>query len=272
MFHLAAYKYAAAAAQVLVDVPAVTDTIISIRNNHLIVTDPFNLVMAYGLGSTLSELRANWPTLNSYGYHQFWPFDSQGTTASVVPDRPALIDYWSQPLTVPQDEELAIQASMSPGTTEADTLFLWLANPGHQLTLPSGVQRITLKATCAYTPGAAYTWTGAQPLTFETTFRGGWYVVVGLNFEDPNTLACRLIFPKGTPYAGRILRPGCLSQNSYANRPDPRFMGRVGPWGTFNSFELPYAEFLSVNTSAHTADMRFDVIYLGDTQAAPQGY
>lgn len=271
MFHLLAYKYSAASTQTLVDVPIVADTIISNRNSHAILTDPFNLVMAYGLGSVLTELRANWPTLNAYGYHQFWPLDQQGTTAPVVPDRPALIDYWSQPMVVPLDEELAIQASMNPATTEVDTLFLWLATPNHQLTLPTGVQRLTIKWTASYTPGTAYTWTGVETMTFETTFRGGWYVVVGLSFEDPKALCGRLIFPKGTPYAGRVLRPGCLGMNAYGNRPAERFMGRVGPWGAFNSFELPGIEFLTTDTSAHTTDGRMDVIYMGDGPA-PTGY
>ena len=271
MFHLVAYKYASSGSQTLVDTPAVTDTVLTTRNNHFIITDPFNLVMAYGLGSTISELRANWPTLNAYGYHQFWPYDLQGTTLSTVPDRPALIDYWSQPLVVPEDEELAIQTSMNPGSTENDVLALWLATPNHQLVLPSGIQRLTIKATYSITPGTAYAWSGANQLTFETTFRGGWYAVVGMNVEDPNTLLARLIFPKATMYAGRVLRPGCLVQNAYGNRPDPRFMGKVGPWGFFNSFEQPQIEILSVNTSAHTGDCRFDVVYLGDG-APPSGY
>jgi hypothetical protein len=268
-FHLCAAHLAATGANTLAQMPAVTDTVLTTRNSDFIVTDPFNLVMAYGLGSVMTELRANWPTLNTYGYHQFWPFDLQGTTLPTVPDRPALIDYWSQPLVVPLDEQLDIQVSDNPATTEHDVLAMWLATPSHSLVLPSGVQRLTLKATYSITPGTIYTWTGAQTLTFETTFKGGWYAIVGMNVEDPGTLFARLIFPVGQAYQGRILRPGCIVQQAYGNRPDPRFMGRLGLYGYFNSFEQPYIEIFSTTTSAHTGDCRFDVIYMGPGQSAP---
>lgn len=264
MFHTVAYHLAAGSAQTLATVPAVTEPVLTTRNNNFILTDPFNLAMAYGLGSVITELRANFPTLNAYGFHEFWPIDEQGTTLSTVPDRPAIIDYWRQPLKLPTDEELNIQVSCTPGTTEHDVLLMWLATPNHQFTIPSGVQRLTIKATYSITPAAIYTWTGGNAMTFTTNFRGGWYVVVGLAVEDPGVIAARLIFPKNTPYNGRVLRPGCLVQQSYANRPAPQFMGQIGVYGFFNSFETPQIELLSTTTGAHTGDVRLDLVYMGD--------
>lgn len=271
MFHVAVCETKFSSAATLAQLTALTDTVLTTRGNDLIATDDFRLGLAYGLGSSITELRANWPTLNAYGYHQFHKYDIQGTTDPLPPDLPALIDYMSQPIVVPKDEQLDIQISNSPGTTEQDLLALWLFTPGHQLTIPTGVQRIALRATYTFTPGTAYVWSGAQDLTFETTFRGGWYYVVGMDVIDPHALVARLIFPKNTPYNGRVLRPGCIVRQTTTTRPADRFMGRLGVYGFFNSFELPYIEIVSTNASAHTSiPCVFDVVYMGDSAVPGQ--
>lgn len=263
MFHTLAYTGNFAGTQTLANLPAITDTIITSRSNDYIVTDDFRLGLAYGLGSTLSELRFNWPSLISYGYHQIYEYDLQGTTAALVPDRPALVDYLSSPIKIPLDEQLDVQASVAAATTEQAYLLLWIFTPDHQFTVPTGVQRLTLRATYAFTPGTANVWSGAQALTFETTFKGGWYSVVGMDVKDATSIAARLIFPKARTYNGRALRPGCLCRTTQANRAPERFMGKLGVFGVFNSFELPAIEVLPSTTAAKTGVCAFDVVYMG---------
>lgn len=267
MIHLAAYSGNFASTTTLGNLPAVTDTILTTRNNDFIVTDDFRLGLAYGLGSTITELRFNWPTLNAYGFHQIYEYDYQGTTIPLPPDRPALIDYISQPMVVPKDEQLDVQITNAPATTEQDTLLVWLFTPNHSYAIPAGIQRLTIRATYAFTPAAAYAWSGAQVLTFETTFRGGWYYIVGMDVFDAKGVAARLIFPKGTPYNGRVLRPGVICRSVISNRSAERFIGRLGVFGFFNSFEQPYIEVLANAASALAGKCAFDVVYAGDGSA-----
>lgn len=270
MFHTLAYTANFAATTTLGNLPAITDTVFQSRNNDYIMVDDFRLGLAYGLGATITELRFNWPSLIGFGYHQVYEYDYNGTTVSLPPDRPALVDYLSQPIIVPKDEQLDVQVTNAPGTTEQNTLLLTLFTPMHQFSIPTGVQRLTIRATYAFTPGAAYVWSGAQALTFETTFRGGWYQVVGLDVKDATSIAARLIFPKGTPYSGRILRPGVITRTSLGNRAADRFMGRLGVFGFFHSLELPYIEVLPSSTAAKAGTCAFDVVYMGDG-APPAG-
>lgn len=266
MFHMVAYTENYSSATTLSQLAGITDTVLTERNNDYIITDPFNLGLVYGLGATITELQFNWPTYNSYGYHQIYEYDYNGTTESLPPDRPALVDYLSSPMVVPTNEQLDIQVSNSPGTTEQNTLLLWLFTPGHSFTLPTGIMRLTLRATISYTPATAYVWSGAQTLTFETTFKGGWYAVVGLDCMSNHQICARLIFPKSQLYNGRALRPGCICRSSLGNRAAERFIGRLGCWGYFNSFEQPYIEFLPSTTGAKTGTVAMDVIYLGNTE------
>ena len=270
MFHTIAYSQNYTAAQTLAQLNAVADTVLTTRSNDFIVTDDFRLGLAYGLGSSTTELRFNWPTYIAYGYHQLYQFDYQGTTNPVPPDRPALIDYLSQPMVVPKDEQLDIQVSnAAPVGGELNYVLLWLFTPAHAFTIPNGIQRLSIRATFSFTPGAVSAWSGGQVLTFETTFRGGWYAVVGLDVKETTSVAARLIFPKGSPYNGRILRPGVLCRTAVANRAPERFMGRLGTYGTFHSFELPQIEILPGTTAAKSGVCVFDVVYLGDGPAPP---
>jgi hypothetical protein len=263
VFHTIAYTANYAAPQTLANLPAITDTIITARSNDYIVTDDFRLGLAYGLGSTITELRFNWPSLLSYGFHEIYQYDYQGTTLPLPPDRPALVDYLSAPIKLPLDEQLDVQISNSPGTTEQDYLALWLFTPDHQFTVPSGLQRLTIRFTYAFTPGTANVWSGAQAITFTNTFKGGWYAIVGADVKDATSILFRFIFPKARLYQGRALRPGGICRTSLGNRPDPRFYGKLGTWGTFNSFETPSIEVLPSSTAAKAGVGALDVVYLG---------
>lgn len=269
MFHTVAYSAVTAQAAALADLPAVSDTILTVRNSHLIFTDDFLLRLAYGLGSSQTLMRFNTPTLNAYFRHQLWPFDFGGATPGVVPDRPAIIDYGDMPIKMPENEEIAIEVSNASGVGgERNSVFLWLFTADHQFAVPKGIFRGTARATYSITPAAAGAWSGASAFTFAENLRGGWYSVVGFNVFDASTLAARLIFPRARQYDGRVLRPGTLAQNAGGNRPDRKFDGGLGVYGVFHSFEPVQVEILSNTAALHTGECRLDLVYHGDSPPA----
>lgn len=271
MFHLLAYQnLGSAAAQTNTDMPGTTDTIVGLRNNHYILTDPFNLGLAYGMGQTLTVVRFNTPSMNAYFRMQIWPLDNPAATPPTVADRPAVADYLSQLIPLPQNEEMALEYSDTAGTAEREAAFLWLFTPDHSLAIPTGIIRMTARATYSITTAAIGAWSGAGTLTFAENLRGGWYSVVGLNVVDPAAWAARLVFPRGATYSGRILRPGSLVQQATGNRPDRRFMGQLGTWGKFHSFEPVQIEIIAGTAAAHTGEVRLDLVYHGATE--PKGY
>jgi hypothetical protein len=265
-FHLLAnHLTSGAAAQTLAAVGLVNDPIISQQNNGFIFTAPYRLGLVYGMSATMTELRINMPTLNAYARHNIWPFESTGVQPAVVPDLAQLADYLPDGIALPMNEPMFFEASNTAIVAEDFLALAWIFSPDHNWAIPKGIQRLVAKATPPPITTVAYTWSGPGALTFEQNLRGGWYCVNGVNFEDANTLAARFLFPRAPLYNDRILRPGCLSQNAYGRRPNPRFMGRLGRYGMFHSFEPPQVEILAVNAAAHTPDMRLDLTYLGDS-------
>lgn len=278
MFHTLAYHFTSgAAAQTNADVASVADPVITQQQNHFIFTDDFRLGMAFALSATLVAARMNAPSMNAYGRHQIWPIESTGVQPAVIPDLVQLADYLDSPVALPQDEQIAWEVTNTAVVAEDFLILLWIFTPDHQKVVPSGIQRLTVRAK----PGAsfsaptaintaAYTWSGPSQISFEQNLRGGWYSVVGLDAVDGNGLVVRLIFPRARQYDGRVLRPGALSQNVVGRRPNRLFMGRLGPYGKFHSFEPPQIEVLAVDAAAHTPDLKLDLVYHGE--AEPMNY
>jgi hypothetical protein len=267
-FHLLAnHTTSAAAAQTLAQMGLVNDQIISQQNSGFIFTAPYRLGIVYGLEDTMTELRINMPTINAFGRHNVWPFDATGVQPAVIPDLPQIADYLPDGIKLPMNEPMFFEFSDTSAAASDAVALVWLFTPDHRWDIPKGIQRLVVKATPASITPVAYTWSGPSALTFEQNLRGGWYSVNGLNFEAVNVLALRFLFPRAPQYQGRILRPGALSQNAYGRRPNPRFMGRLGVYGMFHTFEPPQVEILAVNATAVIPDMRLDVTYLGDTPA-----
>jgi hypothetical protein len=270
VFHTVAYSINAGAAASNTDMTAAVDTVLTTRNNHLIFTDDFRLGLAYGLGQTITDLRFNSPTLNTYFRHHVWPLDTGAANPATVPDRPALVDYLNQMIQLPQNEEIALEVSNGAAANERDSSLLWLFTPDHQFSIPGGIMRLVARATYGITTAAAFAWSGAGVFTFAENLRGGWYSVVGFNVFDASTLAARLIFPRARQYNGRVMRPGTLVQNATGNRPDRLFGGKLGAWGKFHSFEPVQVEIFSNTAALHNAECRLDLVYHGD--AEPMNY
>lgn len=270
MFHTVGYNVNTGAAAANTDMTALTDTILTTRNNHLIFTDDFRLGLAYALGQTITQVRLNMPSINAYFRHHVWPLDTGAANPATVPDRPALVDYLTMPMVLPQNEEMAWEVSNGAAGAERDSLFAWLFTPDHRNDIPMGITRQVARATYSITTAAAFAWSGASNFTFAENLRGGWYSVVGFYVFNASALCARLIFPRAKQYNGRILRPGTIIQNATGNRPAERFGGRLGVWGKFHSFEPVQVEIAANTAAAHTGECRLDLVYHGENE--PQGY
>ena len=271
MFHLGAYVGASGAGPVTnLDVPAVSDTILGIRNNHFILQYPMQIPWYYGLGNTISLMRFSSPTLTAYGFPQIWPLDTAAAVLPLAPDRPAKVDLWPNGIQLPLEEEIAVQVTTTGVPTERDALLAWFCTPDHNLNLQPGIVRVLLAAQYTVTPAVIYTWTNSGALTFQQNLRGGWWWVNGMFVFDAAALAARIVFPNPPSYYGTPLRPGCIVQTLVGNRPSIRAPNMLGTWGAFNTIVPPTLEILPSTLGARTGQIIFDLTYVGPNP--PPGY
>lgn len=264
MFHLAGYFVAAGVADANVDMAARPDSVFSIRNNHFIFSEQYNLIAAAHLAASATDARLNVPSLNAISRHHIWPVNRSATP----PSFPRIQDLRSNPIPIPVNEELAVEESNNLGAaTEDTTAFLWLAPPSWNRNLPPSSKanpRLVLRATAAVAR-TADTWSGLGAITFEQTPRGGWYCVNGVYCQDVNCRAFRVFFPRNTLINGRILRPGALCSAALGDLEYPYFKDGLGEWGRFHTFEPPQIEVYGDAAGASTQILMLDVTYLGDT-------
>lgn len=259
MFHTLIYEEALAAGAAGEELDAVVDDEFSRRNLHYIFGEDWSLIADYY--QAVSAIRARWnlPFVNAIGRHNITQFHRSAT----VPTDPRLNDYRDYPIPFPQDEEWAVEGfnNLACGT-ENSTYIAWVAPHGWNRNLPRGEQRLTLRATAAVA-GVAQSWSLLGPLAFESNIRGGIYAVVGCQMFDAGTLAGRLVFNRMPLYQGRKCRPGFLSTEALGNTLNPVFMGGLGEWGRFDTFEPPQLQIYANATAASAQELWLDCVYLG---------
>lgn len=267
MFHLSAYTVNAGVNDANVDTTAVTDSVFTTRNNHLIFTEDYQLIAAFWSGASALRLRLNMPTLNAISRHQVYPINLSATIPSPV----AVQDLRSMPLDLPQNEEMAWEESGNLGAgNERENGFFWLKPKGATYNWPSYLYEIWARFTFTITVNAN-NWSGLNVLTASDNLKGGWYAVVGAQCVGSSDLAFRLFFPR-SPYAAgpggtRQYRPGGICQNAFSGVPwEPQngALGGLGTWGYFHSFELPQAEVFALAAGATSLELRLRLLYLGD--------
>lgn len=259
MFHLLGYYSSLAAAAADSDISALSDSEFSRRNNHFIFTEPYKILAIAYLAAGATRARFNVPSFNGVARMQIWPVERSVT----ITDDPMIQNFMDYPLDVPVNEEIAIEGSNDAGAGDPTTALLWVAPPGFNRNLPRGVQRLTVRFTGAVA-GVANTWSADGAITFAENLKGGMYAVVGCQVFDAGVQAFRLNFPNSTIVNGRKLRPGGLATEAIGNRPLDLFMGGMGEWGRFHSFEPPQLQILANATGASTQEGRLDLVYLGD--------
>jgi hypothetical protein len=267
LHHLLAYDYSdAAGGGTFQSGTAYTDQSFTTRNGHYMFSEPYRLLASAVLSTHATDARLNMPSINNIGYHHLWGVMRSATVAS-----PQVIeDYRSSPMPLPMWEEMDVQMSDNSGAAEHVETFLVIAPPTWNLNAPgpgdpnSVVNSLTLKFTATVNTGA-YSWSGLTPLVFESTLKGGWYSVLGMEVEGANLLAYQINFPRFPLVQGRKLLPGFLALNAIGNIPTFYDRKWLGWWGTFASWEVPQIQGISAAGGNISCTGYVDLLYHGYT-------
>lgn len=259
-WHLAAYATTTGGAVTDTDLPAPADGILQLRNNHLIISEPYDMIGAVHIGATVARARFSNPSMITHGISHLWPVNVSAT----VPSRAAFIDYRDNPIRLPMNEEITIEHTN--GAADQVTSLLYLAAPQFSRNIPSGFPRLNVRATVVIAAGAENTWGLPVAITLERALQNGVYAVVGAWVVAANGIAFRLVFPSAPSYSGRQLRPGSLVQNTTTIIPIDQQREGYGEWGRFHTFEPPSIQILS-DAAGGTYEVRLDCIYLGQSQS-----
>ena len=259
-FHVAAYA-GSIGNTANTDVNAAADGVLGVRNNHLILTNPYSVLAAMPYGAVISRARWGDAMLNRYGKNHLWPLSVSATIQS----NPPVLDYRDSPLALPQNEEITIEVTNTALGPTATGCILWLGTPEWNMNFPAFQDRLKTRATATIVAATVSTWSAEADLTFEQNLLAGVYAVVGAHVVAPNALAFRFRFPDQPAVRGRQHRPGGLVQDSAATIPLHSQSGGWGEWGRFHTFNPPTIQVFG-DAAGGTYEIRLDLLYLGEDE------
>lgn len=248
MLHTVAYT-CSTTATADVDSTAITDSIETIQNGHIVPQVDKQLVYAWTGAVTLIRSKITSPTIRQFSPIQLRPIDTSATPTSRTP-----INDWRQnPPILKALEEIQVQCTNSAAGPNTCITILGLRT-GAMIPQPMG-ELITMRGTGTTTVTAG-AWTGTA-ITWADSLPQGNYACVGLNVVSATGLAARLIFDQ------QVERPGTIISTTDAIIPWNGFLkGGLGVMGYFNSFRMPNVECLC--NSADTAQEVFlDFVRVG---------
>lgn len=248
MFHLGAY-FAAIDDTVDIDVPALTDDILTIQNNHFVLGQPLQLIGAAAMAPNMLRARLASPSMRQIANPYIRPIM---TLATPGPNPNMwLLDY--NPFVIRPFEEVQLLATNDATGPENCYALAWLADA--ITPLPSG-NIIPLRVTST-TTAVASTWTTLS-VTFQDTLPGGAYAMVFSEHFADDAVAHRWIVPN------QMWRPGFLSAVVIDNRqPYAISKGQFGLMGRFRSNDLPRLQVLCDGANA-VHEIYLYVIRIGD--------
>lgn len=256
-FHLAAYLENVAAVTNS-DINAVPDDVFQVRNSHLIISEPINLIARFAMGSSLTRARFGNVALTYRGIpHFFPPIDS-----ATVPTRPEIENLIRSPIKLPLNEEITIEATTTAAGPQDVQFPLWLARPEWQPLEPNGEEIGWVRATVVIAAGAEAAWSNPVAITLERDLYNGVYAVVGAHVIAANAVAFRMDFRTQPCVGGRKFRPGGLVMNAIGDVPSHLQGYGLGEWGRFSTFELPSIQTLD-DSAGGTYEVRLRLKYLG---------
>ena len=249
MFHLADYTVAIAQT-VDTDVPALSDDILSVQNNHFVLSQPLRLLAAAVMSTTLSRAKLASPSMRQIASPYVRPI-ILGATPGNNPNV-WLLDHqqtWIQPY-----EEIQLQATSGLGTgNERFHGLIWLQDTLSPL--PTG-NVIPLRITST-TAAVANTWTTCT-ITFADTLPTGQYAMLLSEHQSATAIAHRWIV------SNQVWRPGFLSFTTLGQRiPYAMSKGQFGVMGVFKSNDLPRLQVLCTGTDA-AHEVYLDVVRIGN--------
>jgi hypothetical protein len=258
------------AAGVVADGVAVNGGDFSIRNNHFILTEPYEIAAAVAFGTTLTAAQIDTPTIDAFNPLQVYPTIAGGI---IPPANPNVMDLRNSPIALPMNEEIKFQLAGGAGGAEIDAGIIFIRPTGagkvdyaimpSTLTNPRFVAIFT--ATIVKTAGA---WSPFVAITFTNPLRGGGYQMNGLFLVCATSMAFRINFVKAPMYQGRKLFPGGLNENAYGNQILRYGANWLGGLGRFNNFELPQISTFGGSTVGSATFTGYaDLTYLGASGA-----
>jgi hypothetical protein len=232
MFHLCAYYNGTLGTAVDTDVPALTDSIMYIQNNHFLPQVPTYVYGMWAGSATLQRSKLSTPKLRQISPVYIRPiqFGAQNPAANPNMD----IRVFS-PLLLQALEEIQNLVTASPATTEPYHALLWLVDNFQPAPL-GDVYNLRWTSTVTATANA---WTNISPPIFELQLPLGTYAVIDSECFSTNSIAHRLIFDQ------QYQRPGNISFGANGNRTPYRWQyGALGQYGAFRTTNLPRVEVL----------------------------
>jgi len=240
MFHLAAFYKSDLGNTADTDINAVTDDLLNINNNHIVIPESMKLIGAYAGSATLNRAKFETPSMRQIAGPYIRPVN-----VNTLPPTNAnmwIMDY--SPYQLMAGEELQVKATSAVAMTEAFYALAWLQQ--RYVNPPVGpITPLRATSTMAAVTGA---WTSVS-LTWGDTIPAGTYALVLSECFSTNAIAHRWVLD------GYFYRPGFLSGASNAIRlPDGINKGQFGQLGTFRSNNLPRLQVLCNGAdNAHTA-------------------
>jgi uncharacterized protein YejL (UPF0352 family) len=231
------------------DVPAISDDILTILNNHFVLRRPLDLIAAASMNTNLDRAKIASPSMRQIAS----PFIRSVIGALVPGSNPNMWLLNDNPFRIPALEEIQVQATSTVAGPQQHTTVVWLRDTHDPI--PFG-NVIPLRFTST-TAAAANAWS-TVPITFSDTLPSGRFAVALSEVVSANAIAHRWIF------SGQEYRPGFLSFTSAQNRhPYAIAKGQFGSLGTFRSVDLPRLQVLCNGAdAAHTGWLH--VVRIGD--------
>lgn len=239
-FHLSCYASTTLSTTANTDIPAISDQIIAISNNHLLPQVDYDLVAAYAQSATLNRVRLVSPSNRQVTLPFLRPVNAGATPAT----DPNVSDYRANPFRIQGLEELALEAT-SDVAMGNETFVGGVFLQDTYVPPPKG-NIFTLRGTST-TASVALTWTDLA-VTWADTLPDGDYVCVGLEVVGATEIFARLIFENQT------MRPGGVCSVLVGSRTHAMFrQGGLGSWGKFKSTRMPIVQVLNTAAvSTHT--------------------
>lgn len=237
MFHLAAYMSTALSTVADLDIPALTDDVLTIQNSHFVFQQPMQLIAAAAMSATLTRAKLASPSMRQIASPYIRPIIGAAKPAT----NPNMLILDQAPFIIPPFEEVQLQATSGIAMgNETFTGLVWLAD---QITAPPVGNWIPLRWTST-TPAVANAWTSLV-ITFSDTLPSGIYTAVFSEVKSAQAQAHRWIF------SNQVWRPGFLSYTNLTDRqPYAISKGQLGRMGSFRSNDLPRVQVLCNGTDA----------------------
>lgn len=212
-----------------VDVTAVTDSILTIVNNHFLPQRNCELLFVGAASANMSRARIETPSVRQIARPFVRPVS--GAVGWGYPQRIDIMGRNAVPLRA--TEEISFIAHQAGAAAEQVFGLIGLGFGAY--TAPAG-SVFTIRGTSTTAAGVR-SWTQLAGVTWSDTLPAGQYAVVGMEHSSTTGICGRLIFEQ------QSLRPGCPSIQSVGTGVSDDFRnGGWGEWGRFNAYALPNIE------------------------------